>query len=256
MKTPLIKLICSLFLTLSVHSVWAEQELVVLGSGEWPPYISENLPAYGFMSAIVSSAFEKGGRDVSYEFHHWARTEELAKEGKLAGSLGYIKTLQRLKHFYYSEQPIYTIQQAFFNLRGRPISWDKISDLKGYRIGISKGYSYGGEFMQAVEQKLLDTHEVNSELQGMRMLAAGRIDLLICDLDVGQSLLQQLTEEERQRIKVNPNLLNTMDVYVMLSKKHPGVEAMLKDFNTGLAALYEDGEYHRIIQSSMSGAAQ
>lgn len=250
MKSFSIQIFFVLLLSLAFHFVSAEDQPVVLGSGEWPPFISQQLPSYGVMSAIVSAAFKRAGREVEYEFHHWARTEELVKDGELAASLGYVKTQQRMKYFHYSERPIYTTQQAFFHLEGRPIQWEKFSDLMGYKIGITKGYAYGGDFMEAVEAELLDTYEVNNEIQGMKMLAAGRLDLFICDLDVGQQLLRSLSEDEQKEIMVNPNLLHTTDVFVILSKKHPESVSLLKKFNAGLKALYADGEYHRIIQSS------
>lgn len=220
---------------------------ITMGAGEWQPFVSQHLPNYGLLPSLMSRAYEFQNMAVQYDFHPWMRTETLAANGQLMGAIGYVKNQSRLEKFIYSEQPLYSVQQAFFHLADRPVHWRKLSDLKGYVIGITQGYWYGETFNQAVKNGELDTLLINDELQGMKMLAAGRIDLLICESSVGQKLLQQLDHELQNQIKANQQLLESMDVYAIFSRKHPGAEFYKRAFDSGMKKLHSSGEYQKII---------
>ena len=58
------------------------QDVITISSGEWPPYISQQLPHYGVTSQIVSEAFEQVGVTVKYEFLPWSRAIEAARAGE------------------------------------------------------------------------------------------------------------------------------------------------------------------------------
>merc|ERR1711879_299286 len=94
------------------------QESLVLTNGDWPPYFSPQFKYGGFGSRIVTEAFAQAGIDVHYEYLPWKRAYESAKAGKFAGSVGWRKTPQREKYFYFSD-PILTQNAVFFHKRGK-----------------------------------------------------------------------------------------------------------------------------------------
>lgn len=61
-------------------------EQVRLTNGEWPPYLGETLPYHGVASRIVAEAFALQGIEVQWEFHPWARSLKMAKQGVRDGS--------------------------------------------------------------------------------------------------------------------------------------------------------------------------
>lgn len=48
----------------------AEDKLVRIASGEWPPFIGSDLPNYGFVGEIITQAFTKQGYQVEFQFYH------------------------------------------------------------------------------------------------------------------------------------------------------------------------------------------
>lgn len=244
-----------LWLCLTLASAMAEETVsVVMGAGEWRPYVSQQLPEFGLLASIVSRAFAEQNIKVSYDFHPWARTESLTAEGSLLGAIGYVKNSARLEAFIYSDTPLYRVQQAFFHLADRPVEWQELKDLKGYTIGITRGYWYGDALNAAIENGELDTLLINDELQGMKMLATGRIDLMVFEKMVGESLVGQLDVELQARVKANSKLLDSMEVYAIFSRQHAAADFYKSALDLGLTTLQKSGDYQALIDQYLMPA--
>lgn len=59
----------------------AEDKLVRIASGEWPPFIGSDLPNYGFVGEIITQAFTKQGYQVEFQFLPWARAYAETQRG-------------------------------------------------------------------------------------------------------------------------------------------------------------------------------
>lgn len=62
-------------------------------------------------------------------------------------------------------------------------------NLQGHRVGYVRGFSYQPALLQQIGVEYLD---IGSDKQGIQMLLAGRIDVLLCEEYGGISLLNQL----------------------------------------------------------------
>ncbi len=80
MKKYLFVKIFMLF-SLSVPSAFAGEE-IRLTTGEFPPFISENLKYYGPAPHIVTKAFASEGVSVKFRVFPWKRAYITAKRGK------------------------------------------------------------------------------------------------------------------------------------------------------------------------------
>lgn len=230
----------------------SERAALVVGAGEWKPLVSISLPENGMLAQIVTEAFLQVGQPISYAFFPWARTEQLALEGELAGAIGYIKTQRRLARFHYSKLPIYKTKQALFHFKGRPISWQVLSDLSDYLIGVTTGYSYGEEFEKAVALDELQLISVNSDEQAMKMLAAGRIDMFAVEINVGNSIAGRMSLKEGEQLVANEHLIDETPLYFIVSQQMVHGEAIMESFNTGFRKLMDSGRYHEILQEHLA----
>ena len=61
-------------------STFAE-DTINLTNGEWPPYLSEQLPENGFASAVVRESLNAVGMNVRYGYYPWKRAYLYAKNG-------------------------------------------------------------------------------------------------------------------------------------------------------------------------------
>ncbi len=125
-------------LLFSTKSLFAET-VIRITNGEWEPYLSEYSYEYGLASHIVSEAFHLEGIDVSWGFFPWKRSYELARQGQWDASAVWWPTEEAKKDFWISE-PVVNTSFVFFYLKRQDFKWQAIEDLKGLKIGTTRGY--------------------------------------------------------------------------------------------------------------------
>lgn len=229
---------------------------VRLTNGEWPPYLSENLPHYGLASHITTAAFAQKGITVEYGFFPWARALLLAEEAEWDGSVVWYKTPEREELFYFSE-PVIHSQDVFFHLQTFSFDWQEMSDLQGLRIGGTIEYDYGTAFREAEASGLITVDRVASDEQNFEKLLKGRIDVFIVELEVGLAVIRQfLTPEEQALITYHPTPVRNDPLHLILPRKVPGNEALIALFNEGLQELESSGQLQKIIEEARQPAPQ
>src|SRR6056297_1189634 len=155
-----------LFLGLFFISIVSAQT-VVLGNGEWKPYLSKTLKHGGYASHIVTEAFKNVGVEVEYQWFGdaWARAYSTAETDEIDGTLIWSYEAERAKVFFYSENAVIAGQKTLlYYLKANPIDWDgNAESLKGYDIGGHIGYTYGEEIDQALADGLITVHMISSD---------------------------------------------------------------------------------------------
>lgn len=226
---------------------------ITLASGEWAPYTSENLKYEGIASRIVREAFVSQGIGVEYVYLPWKRSIEEAKEGKWHGTFPWLKNEERAQDFYFS-YPIAQENVLFFHLKDNDFDWKTIADLEGYKIGGTVGYYYGEEFDEAEKIGQLVIERAAEDAMNIQKLAAKRIDLAICEIDVGYELIEKLfSKEEAEKITHHPKSISTNSLHLLLSKKVEDNDELVLLFNKGLKELNESGKVNQYWEESRQG---
>lgn len=109
---------------------YARASAIRISNGDWAPFMSPNLPHYGFVSRMVTEAFALEGISVHYEFFPWARAYLVAKQGAFDASIGWYWNADRAQDFLFSE-PVFVETQVLFHLRERPVPWKRLRELQG-----------------------------------------------------------------------------------------------------------------------------
>ena len=78
------------------------RETVRITTGEFPPFLSENLKHGGVGLRIITEVFDSVGIDVEYGFYPWKRAYALTKEGTWDASATWAHNPEREKLFHYS----------------------------------------------------------------------------------------------------------------------------------------------------------
>lgn len=210
---------------------------IKITNGEWAPYLSPNLKNYGSISKLVSDSFASQGITVHYEFFPWKRAIELAKTKEWNGTIGWTKTKDRENSFYFSKEALFAGKIVFFSLKNTKFNWNKIEDLKKYKIGITIGYSYGDIFDSNVSSNSLNTEATVEDLNNFKKLINGRIDIFPIDLEVGLNLLNlYFTESEKKLISYHEKLLDERFYYLLLNKT-PENKYLMEKFDKGFQSL-------------------
>ena len=173
---------------LIVNSASAE-EIISIATQEYSPWAGKNLKFNGFVNHVITEAFRRKGYSVKFTYLPFKRGVIETKNGDYS-ALSYIYfSKDREKEFYLSD-PISEEKIVLFHLNSNPIKdWKTLDDLKNYKFGATRGYTYTREFWKAVESKRLKVDIADSDKQNFKKLFVGRIDIFPSGLVNGYRIL-------------------------------------------------------------------
>ncbi|MBU0651171.1 transporter substrate-binding domain-containing protein [bacterium] len=194
-----------------VNSAFAKE--ITLAYIDFPPYEFENKgKPSGVLVDIVETIFKRAEISLKLKYLPFKDAYEQTINGQIDGVFDLYKTEERLKYFDYTEWIIKN-PLMFFVRKDSDIQFNRPADLKGLRIGIMPGYTYGTEFD---ESELFVKEESETHLANMKKLVMGRIDAFVCDKLVGLSVA--IKNNLMSELKILPSPLRIMDGYIGFTK--------------------------------------
>ena len=230
-------------------------ETITIAAGEWPPFISEQLKENGIAGHIVKEALSRSNVRVQFVFLPWVRSFEATKRGKYVASISWAPTVARKKDFVFSD-PISYHSKVFFHLKELDFNWDKVSDLKPYRIASTDGYTYGEEFDQLIGNTDYKIEVVPGDVQRIKMLFGQRIDLAPIDYDVGLFLVRKLFGQKGiDQVSYSKKPIMKTPMSVMFSKTYDQKEVsrLIGLLNKGLESMRAKGRIDQMFWNLRKG---
>lgn len=214
---------------------------------DWPPYYGASLKDNGPLASITREAFKIRGHSVSIHFVPWQRALEEAKTGRSDMVLGAYSTEERQRQYFYSHK-IYEVKDWVIGLAETGINtYTSLEDLKPYTFGVTRGYAYSTEFMQAT---YLTREEVHSDLLNLRKLFAKRIHFVVMNTATFKGTLPLIRENNRKPYVFLAPPLSVNGIYNIFSRNVEDSPKLVEDFNAGLKVIIENGTYDAIINAS------
>ncbi|HOD55117.1 MAG TPA: transporter substrate-binding domain-containing protein [Candidatus Cloacimonadota bacterium] len=173
------KLLWVIVISCCILSLAAQNTKVPFATGEWEPFTSEKLPNYGAVTELVSAICKTAGITPVYSFYPWARCEKTVETGEAFAAFPYAVTAERKALFNYSDPLFHSSNKVYYYTKNpkplKDVKFEKISDLKGYTIGLIAGSFIADE---------LDKHGVKYETTttldlSIKKLQMGRVDFVI-----------------------------------------------------------------------------
>jgi polar amino acid transport system substrate-binding protein len=224
----------------------AEDGAILLVTGEFPPFTSENLDGGGISTEIIRAAFAEMERPVRIEFYPWERSEAMVQSGEAWGAFPYVPTSERQERYLVSNPISYARTMLFYHddaLEG--VQYNALADLQPYRIGVSLGYWYIPMF----EEAALTLDEGSDDLANLRKLQAGRIDVFPIHEYIGGWLIQNNFAENADSFRTLETPLDISSDAVIASRSYSDSEVILSEFNTALQTIIDSGVYDAIFES-------
>ncbi len=244
----ILVLLCGLFVTGQLLG-----KTITLTNGEWPPYCSKGLTNDGLASDIVKRAFAEVGIDVKYKFMPWKRAFKQAKEDTYPGSILWGVAKKREKDFYYSDKVI-ELSDVFFYRKDNPIEWKSYVDLKGKKIGTSRGHYYGDKFAKAAKDGVFKEVVAKDDFLNFKKLIKKKIDAFVCTFEVGHYILNTRFPPTQAALIGNTSTkVRTVGYYLILNKKNKDNKALLGKFNEGLKKLKAKGVLKQLQDDLVEG---
>lgn len=186
-----------------------------LGCVEWPPYISRSLPDQGYLADISRLITQQANIDLNVEIKPWKRVVKEVSDGRLDGSVCMFKTSERQKLMHFVEPPILMEKTVLFHRDDYKPEVHSLEDLSQIRLGILDGAGYQSDSYLRSHPNLVHVSSIDSLF---RMLAKGRVDLILAEYRNGMSIIEKTPIVEGHRFGVLPVNYQITDVYIVLSK--------------------------------------
>jgi len=134
-------------------------------------------------------------------------------------------------------------------LKKTNFEWSNYDDLKKYKFGDVTGFK-ASKFLS---DKGLSVVNVDTEAQNMKKLLAGEIDVTTSGYLVGNNLIKTLftAQEAEMFTSHKKEVFPETGFYILISKKHPRGEELIKIFDKGFLKLLKSGELVKIMKASM-----
>ena len=220
---------------------------VTLTVHDYPPFIGMDLPYGGLLTRVVVEAFKAANVSVKFERVSSNRAITGVMMGLYDGGFGWAHTPERDRKLLYSETSIYTFRMVFFQRRDMQMDWNTLADLAKYQIGTTLGDHYSDEFSALHAKHILRVQEAAGDLNNMRKLLLGRIDLFPMEEEAGKMLIQtSLTAAEQARLSYQSKPISAVPTYLVLRRDLPNARELLDRFEQGYRQLQDSGQLVRM----------
>ena len=186
--------------------------------------------------------------NIVVHLYPWARAYWMAESGQ-AGIVGLSWTAERQQIFDYSE-PVFHDEVIVVVRRGDEFAFSGLDDLRGRRVGIGAGGSFGEEFEQARRRGVFRVDEDNGPVSRLKKLLAGRIDAAL--INPGMAGLRRAIAQDPEllrhadEIRALPRPLKRDANYLGFHKSLE-MDEFLVDFNAVIRRGYANGDIPRLL---------
>lgn len=251
MIKPLLLLAITFCMLMSHVPVWSQKlplHVLRIATGELPPYATETRADKGIALSIVRRAFELEGIQVEFTFLPWSRSLAESRLGKWDGTAYWGHKPGHDQHFILSDN-VLTEQWVFIYRNALDFKWNKLSDLRPYRLAMIADYTYTPEIWAMANKGEFKIDKLPNDLTALRMLLLKRIDVTPMERNVACDILSRnFSTAEAAQLSAHPKLMTeSFTTHLMLPRVLPESTARMNSFNAGLKKLKSSGEYSRLL---------
>lgn len=218
--------------------------VVTLAADPFCPYNCEPDASHpGFAVELAGAAFADSGLTIRYVTMRWKAALKRAKDGRVDGVIAALAS--DAPDFVFPQTPVGEQAMGFLLRAGDDWRYNGLDSLRGRRIGLIEGYSYGDEadaFFAEAQGLNLDWLSSGAALAGnMAKLERGRIDMVIDDRAViAWALHERRIAGAPARLALSPDALSGAPVYIAFTPSDRGRDLAAR-FDAGMARLNASG---------------
>jgi len=219
----------------------AQRTPLHLVSTAWPPFTN----AAGqprFALDLVEAALGRVGLTSTTTIIDAARFTPALLAGQFDGSAAVWKDADRERVLIFS-QPYLENRLILVARQDGDVSATSLTALKGKRIAIVEGYSYG----DGVDNAGPTFVRAPSEEDSLRLLLDRRVDYTLMDDLVVQYIADNYGNEARARLRFGVTPLVTRQLYFAVRRALPDAQSIIDRFNAQLQGMVADHTYNRLL---------
>lgn len=205
----------------------------------------------GFANDIVAAAFGAEGVSVALQVVPYARCRALVKEGAVVACFSMSKAPDLRGRVAFPSAPLFACNTELVQNPARPVSSataiGSLLDLpRGTTVGVVIGYEYPPAVEAARQRGAIVLKAVTSEELLLRLLAAGRLQTALVNLNDSKPLPLLAARAGVREPLARIARVGTLDSHLGFSMRHPRGPASLRQFELGMAAIRRNGTLARI----------
>lgn len=223
---------------------------ILIPSDDFPPWkITKNGKIIGGIDFHLIAALLDGLEFTPhYKLVPWKRCLLMMESGDGDLTSGITMTKERQKYLTYLAPPYKTkSQKVLFVHRGTRASFKTLKDMENKTIGLLRGANY---FPAFYENQAIIKYETDDDLQGMKMVVAGRLDGFLITKENGAYLLKDNPQIEKDLEMSIWKYDKEVKVFFAISKKSKMI-TRIDELEKRLKYLVESGEIDKIINNSL-----
>jgi polar amino acid transport system substrate-binding protein len=225
-------------LSLAVSAQTAQLRMV---STAWSPFTNEpGQPRFAL--DLVEAGLGRIGVETTTTIVAAAEFTTSLLSDKFDGSAAAWKDAERERTLIFS-QPYLENRLILVARRGGDVSAASLADLKGKRIAIVEGYSYG----TAIDQSGATVVRSRSEEDSLKLLLDSKVDYTLMDELVVQYIVHNYADEARTRLQIGSTPLLTRPLFLAVRRTVADAESIVNRFNAQLRGMIADRTYHRLL---------
>ena len=198
---------------------------------------------------IVRAAFAAAGDTVNFQVVPYNRCKWTVMAGHSLACFGMGRSDELKGKVTFPKHSIYTNTSTIFVRKADAAKFKRIEDLRPHtEIGTVRGYEYPAVFEQLINSGVLSPIQANSEVQILKMLAVGRFDLAVGNLDDLKNadyLLKQAGVADTVQVAFP---LAPAGTFLGFAVHHPETPAAMQSFDHGMAAIKANGTLAKILK--------
>jgi polar amino acid transport system substrate-binding protein len=207
----------------------------------WPPF-TNNSGQPRFALDLVEEAARRIGVTTTTAFVEAAKFTPALLTGPFDGSGAAWKDAERERALLFS-QPYLENRLILVARRGGDVSAGALAELKGKRIAIVEGYSYGDTIDTAGPTFVRSRGEEDS----LALLLKSAVDYTLMDELVVEYIVDHHPEEARTRLQFGARPLITRQLFFAVRRTLPDAQSIIDRFNGQLRAMITDHTYHKLL---------
>lgn len=202
----------------------------------------------GLATDIARTITERLGHTIVIDLYPWKRAQLMVKTGKADVLMPPYKTPEREKWLDFSELPILLDKTFFFVRPGSSFDWKgDYSLLRGQRVGIVFGWSFGPNFERAKDFVSID-YAPGIDLCFKKLLA-NRVDMVPTQRREAFASFKRLGLTDGQKpIAIFPELSVNFNYFGFSKQRRKALSVFKKEFDRIMIQMKENGELSRLLK--------
>ena len=228
-------------------SLEAEPDCIKFAAFEYPPfYINKRNKISGIAVDLIKELCLRINVEAKLELYPLKRALVLLKDGSCDGIMILIKTSERAKYLRYTDSIINVrgLIWAAADREGGVINFDRLEDLKDYRIGVTLGYSYGQKLDNLLKTMKVDP--AHRDYNNYKKLMAHRIDIFPGNEIVAKGLFKMYPEFKDKFVASDKSFIE-WELHMAINKKSRFI-SLVPQINKIFADFKREGLVDKIIR--------